>query len=555
MWFRQIRIGLRSILAFSSLGLLLIVLGLISLYQMNQMDGHSDEVNDNWLPSIMAVNDMSAASSRIRAMTLRYVLVEGSARDSTLASLEKAERDLETSERRYESLISSKEERALYETYKAAKALYMEQSRLTVSLSRSGDLEATRQLVTQKLGDYAENVARALDELTRVNDEGAKRAATASNTAFNDSMKLVIFIMLVAVLLTAALAMIFTRSLILPLAQAVEQARVVASGDLSRHVEVVGKDEPAQLLSALQDMQVSLRGTIQHIADSANQLASASEQLHSVTEDSTRGLHQQNAEIEQAATAVNEMTSAVEEVARNAVSTSEASRQADQTSRNGREQVGQTVSSIVRLAEDVTQTSGSVEHLANHVRDISQVLSVIRAIAEQTNLLALNAAIEAARAGEQGRGFAVVADEVRALAHRTQQSTQEIEQMIAAIDQGTSQAVAAMRTSCERVDFTLEVARAAGMALDEIAQSISAINERNLVIASASEEQANVAREVDRNLLNIRDLSQQSSAGADQTSAASQELSRLAVDLNGVVQRFQRKRPLSTVLTLSLIHI
>ena len=539
MWFRQIRIGLRSTLAFSSLGLLLIVLGLISLYQMNQMDGHSDEVNDNWLPSIMTVNDMSAASSRIRAMTLRYARVEGSARDSTLASLEKAERDLETSERLYESLISSKEERALYETYKSAKALYMEQSRLTVSLSRSGDLEATRKLVAQKLGDYAENVARALDELTRVNDEGAKRAAAASDTAFNDSMKMVIFIMLVAVLLTAALAMTFTRSLVLPLAQAVEQARVVASGDLTRHVEIVGKDEPAQLLSALQDMQVSLRGTIQHIADSANQLASASEQLHSVTEDSTRGLHQQNAEIEQAATAVNEMTSAVEEVARNAVSTSEASRQADQTSRNGREQVGQTVSSIVRLAEDVTQTSGSVEHLANHVRDISQVLSVIRAIAEQTNLLALNAAIEAARAGEQGRGFAVVADEVRALAHRTQQSTQEIEQMIAAIDQGTSQAVAAMRTSCERVDFTLEVARAAGMALDEIAQSISAINERNLVIASASEEQANVAREVDRNLLNIRDLSQQSSAGADQTSAASQELSRLAVDLNGVVQRFQ----------------
>lgn len=539
MWFRQIRIGLRSTLAFSSLGLLLIGLGMISLYQMNQMDGHSDEVNDNWLPSIMAVNDMSAASSRIRAMTLRYALVEGSARDSTLASLEKAEHNLETSERRYESLISSNEERALYETYKAAKALYMEQSRLTVSLSRSGDLEAARQLVAQKLGDYAERVARALDELTQVNDEGAKRASTASTTAFNDSVKMVIFIMLVAVLLTAVLAMLFTRSLVLPLAQAVEQARVVASGDLTRHVEIAGKDEPAQLLNALQDMQVSLRGTIQHIADSASQLASASEQLHSVTEDSTRGLHQQNAEIEQAATAVNEMTSAVEEVARNAVSTSEASRQADQTSRNGREQVGQTVSSIVRLAEDVTQTSGSVEDLANHVRDISQVLSVIRAIAEQTNLLALNAAIEAARAGEQGRGFAVVADEVRALAHRTQQSTQEIEQMIAAIDQGTSQAVAAMRTSCERVDFTLEVARAAGMALDEIAQSISAINERNLVIASASEEQANVAREVDRNLLNIRDLSQQSSAGADQTSAASQELSRLAIDLNGVVQRFQ----------------
>lgn len=539
MWFRKIRIGLRSTLAFSTLGLLLVALGAIALYQMKQMDVRSDEVNGNWVPSIVAVNDITAASSRIRALTLRFALVEGTARDTTLRSLEKALVDLDAAERRYEPLISSPEERTQYEAYKAAKALYLEQSRLTISLSQSGDLAGARHVVGEKLGEYAEDIANALGLLTRMNSEGAQIASAASDATFDDSVKIVIFLMLVAVVLTLALAMIFTRSLVIPLAQAVEQARIVASGDLSRRFEIKGQDEPAQLLNALQEMQASLRGTIQHIADSASQLASASEQLHSVTEDSTRGLHQQNAEIEQAATAVNEMTSAVEEVARNAVSTSEASRQADQTSRNGREQVGQTVNSIVRLAEDVSQTSGSVEELANHVRDISQVLSVIRAIAEQTNLLALNAAIEAARAGEQGRGFAVVADEVRALAHRTQQSTQEIEQMIAAIDQGTSQAVASMRTSCERVDFTLEVARAAGSALDEITQSISAINERNLVIASASEEQANVAREVDRNLLNIRDLSQQSSAGADQTSAASQELSRLAIDLNGVVQRFQ----------------
>jgi len=350
MWIRQLRIGLRSTLAFSSLGLLLIVLGLLSLYQMNQMDGHSDEVNDNWLPSIMAVNDMGLASSRIRALTLRYALVEGDARDSTLTSLENAKRDLEAAERRYEPLISSSAERTLYDSYKAAKALYMEQSALTVSLSRSDDLAATRQVVAHKLGDYAEKVAGALDDLIRINDEGARSAAAASKVAFNDSVKMVLFIILAAVLLTAALALIFTRSLVIPLAQAVEQARIVASGDLTRHVEIKGQDEPAQLLDALQGMQASLRVTLQHIADSASQLASASEQLHAVTEESTHGLHQQNAEIEQAATAVNEMTSAVEEVARNAVSTSEASRQADQTSRNGREQVGQTVSSIVRLA-------------------------------------------------------------------------------------------------------------------------------------------------------------------------------------------------------------
>ncbi|WP_371920017.1 methyl-accepting chemotaxis protein [Pseudomonas sp. GV071] len=285
-------------------------------------------------------------------------------------------------------------------------------------------------------------------------------------------------------------------------------------------------------------MQQSLKDTIHHIAQSSDQLASAAEELNAVTEDSSRGLHQQNNEIEQAATAVNEMTTAVDEVARNAVATSEASNASDRTARLGQDQVNKTVNSISDLAGDVSSTAEHVEQLATKVRDISKVLDVIRSIAEQTNLLALNAAIEAARAGDAGRGFAVVADEVRALAHRTQQSTQEIEQMISGIQQGTDQAMNAMQSSTHRANSTLELARAAGAALAEITDAISHISERNLVIASASEEQAQVAREVDRNLVNIRDLAQQTSAGAHETSAASQDLSRLAVDLNSLVNRF-----------------
>jgi methyl-accepting chemotaxis protein len=180
-----------------------------------------------------------------------------------------------------------------------------------------------------------------------------------------------------------------------------------------------------------------------------------------------------------------------------------------------------------------------VGDLAVQVNDIGKVLDVIRNVAEQTNLLALNAAIEAARAGEAGRGFAVVADEVRALAHRTQESTREIETSIGTIQQGTGQAVAAMRSSTERAQSTLEVARGAGSALERIHGAIGGINERNLVIASAAEEQAQVAREVDRNLVNIRELSIQTAAGAEQSSAASAELSRLAIDLNGLVARFR----------------
>jgi len=285
-------------------------------------------------------------------------------------------------------------------------------------------------------------------------------------------------------------------------------------------------------------MQQNLRKTIEQISGSATQLASAAEELSAVTEEASRGVQQQNNEIEQAATAVNEMTAAVEEVARNAVSTSQASQQSTQAAREGRDRVVETVSAIQAMTQDVQTTSNLVEGLAEQGRDIGKVLDVIRSIAEQTNLLALNAAIEAARAGEAGRGFAVVADEVRALAHRTAQSTREIEQMVAGIQNGTGEAVQSMQLSTDRTQTTLELARSAGVALEQITVAISQINERNLVIASASEEQAQVSREVDRNLVNIRDLATQSAAGANQTSVASHELSRLAIDLNGMVARF-----------------
>ncbi|WP_375547356.1 methyl-accepting chemotaxis protein [Pseudomonas ulcerans] len=286
-------------------------------------------------------------------------------------------------------------------------------------------------------------------------------------------------------------------------------------------------------------MQANLRGAMRHISDSATRLASAATQLNSVTEHSYRSLHQQNAEIEQAATAVNEMTSAVEEVARNAASTSDASHQSSASASAGQSRVQATVQSIQVLSDDVQGTAALVRTLVDQSQDIGKVLDVIRAIAEQTNLLALNAAIEAARAGESGRGFAVVADEVRALAHRTQQSTLEIDGMVVAIRAGSAQALEAMLGSCQRAASTLDMARDAGESLVQITESVSQISERNLVIASAAEEQAQVAREVDRNIVNIRDLSDESTQGANQISASSNELSRLAEDLNQIVTRFR----------------
>ncbi|MFG5861815.1 methyl-accepting chemotaxis protein [Pseudomonas sp. CR1201] len=285
-------------------------------------------------------------------------------------------------------------------------------------------------------------------------------------------------------------------------------------------------------------MRQSLRDTIERIGLSATQLASAAEELNAVTEESNRSLGRQHDEIELAATAVNQMSAAVEEVARNAASTSEAATTSESVALSGREQVEETVQAIRDMGEEVIRSTHSVADLAERAQGIATVLDVIRSIAEQTNLLALNAAIEAARAGEQGRGFAVVADEVRALAHRTQESTREIEQMIAAIQAGSDAAVSAMNQSDTHARDMVKLAESAGQALQEIARQAGEINQRTLVIATAAEQQAQVAREVDRNLVNIRDISMQTSAGANQTATATHDLSRLAVELNGMIARF-----------------
>ncbi|MDP9525225.1 methyl-accepting chemotaxis protein [Pseudomonas protegens] len=539
MSLRSLNIAPRASLGFGLLALMVFVLGAFALMQMANMRQQSDEVESNWLPSVMSVGDMSQDLLRLRALTLRLLINrDPQALAQNEARINDIKSGLGVAQGRYESLIVLPQERVLFDRFKDVEKQYLQRQAQVMAFSSQNQLEEAVKVVNGEMNQLADDMAATLHDLIELNKQSATQATDLAQAVFSKSRVWVVGMIVVAALVTIGLALLLTRSIVLPLAQSLRVAEGVAGGDLTGEISVIGKDEPARLLLALKAMQHSLRETIRRISDSSSQLASASEELSCVTEDATRGLHQQSQEIEQAATAVNQMTAAVEEVASNAVATSEASRESDRIAQHGREQVHQAVLSIESLAEDVTANASQVEQLAQKVYGISKVLEVIRSIAEQTNLLALNAAIEAARAGDAGRGFAVVADEVRALAHRTQQSTQEIEQMIGGIQQGTDQAVSSMQQSNSRAHSTLEVAKAAGQALEEIASAFTLINERNIVIASASEQQAAVAREVDRNLMNIRNLALQTSAGANQTSAASQELSRLAVDLNSMVARF-----------------
>ncbi|MFB4392112.1 methyl-accepting chemotaxis protein [Pseudomonas sp. LS_2] len=540
MHLRNMKIGRRAASLFTLLGVLTLAMGLVSLYETHRMDQATDEIRVTWVPAISALGEVSTNLGRVRALTLRSILEDQPAvRQASLAKVVEINQALDRSIKEYESTIITADDRTLFDTFVGHAKRYQDLQKTVREAIAAGRIDEAKVQVNGALADYADNMMKALAALTQYNTAGADAASARSSDASDEAFTLIIGALVVIMLALVAIATLLTRSIIVPLADAVVVAERVATGDLTRDIQVVGRDEPAQLLRALAAMQDNLRQTIRKIAASSDQLASASEELHTVTEDTSRGLHQQSAEIDQAATAVNQMTAAVEEVANNAVSTADASNGADRTTRDGRDQVNQALSSIQQLVADVTGTSTQIQELADNANEISRVLDVIGAIAGQTNLLALNAAIEAARAGEAGRGFAVVADEVRALAHRTQQSTAEIEQMIGGIQTGTERAVSAMHGSQARASGTLEVAQAAGQALEVIAEAITSINQRNLVIASASEEQAQVAREVDRNLVNIRDLAMQTSAGANQTSAAAQELSRLAVELNGMVAQFK----------------
>ncbi len=382
-------------------------------------------------------------------------------------------------------------------------------------------------------------VERNILALKDINDVKANAAGDEAKGAYSRTITLASSFIVVSLIATIALAWFYTKSIMTPLHKSLMIAERIAANDFGQEIYADGTDEMGRLLDALSTMQGNLRIAIIQIGDSSTQLAATAEEMHAVTEDASQGLIRQNNEIEMAATAVNEMSSAVDEVASNAAEASSAASSTAKTAIAGRGKVDETVVAINIMVDNVESTSVNVRGLAAMATDISGVLDVIRSVAQQTNLLALNAAIEAARAGEAGRGFAVVADEVRALAHRTQLSTSEIEKMILTIQASSTEAVTSMDQTSHQAGKTLALAQSAGLALAEITESIERINDRNVQIATASEEQSQVARQVDENLVSIRDLSIQSAAGSRQTSVASAELSTLAVELSRLVARFK----------------
>jgi len=344
---------------------------------------------------------------------------------------------------------------------------------------------------------------------------------------------------LLALLVGIIAAVIITRQITGPLRDTLAVVERIASGDLSQDVKVTRRDELGVLQQGIARMGVTLRDLISGIRDGVTQIASAAEELSAVTEQTSAGVNSQKIETDQVATAMHEMTATVQEVARNAEEASQAAAAADGEAREGDKVVNEAIAQIERLATEVARSTEAMSVLQQESDKIGSVMDVIKAVAEQTNLLALNAAIEAARAGEAGRGFAVVADEVRGLAQRTQKSTEEIEGLVAGLQNGTQQVSAVMNNSRALTDSSVALTRKAGVSLENITRTVSNIQSMNQQIAAAAEQQSAVAEEVNRNVSAIRTVTETLTGQATESAQISSQLNSLTTHQMKLMDQFR----------------
>ncbi len=405
-------------------------------------------------------------------------------------------------------------------------------------LIRSGNLQdADMQL--EQVVVFADKIAIELEAMLMEVERFTEKATVAAEEHVLSAKKMLIGIVVVVLLLSGLLALMIINNIKSGLAAGMVAMQRIADGDLSRPVEVTSKDEVAEMLLSLEQMRIKLASVIDGIDGSSATLSSASEELAAASEETSQSVYQQKQETEQLAAAMNEMAATVQEVVCSTTSAAEAAQDAMSESENGRVAVSETIGSIKLLSDEVQRSSAAITKLGCESDNIGMVLDVIRGIAEQTNLLALNAAIEAARAGEQGRGFAVVADEVRTLATRTHDSTQEIQSMIERLQVGARESVQIMDESRKQMDESMHKATEAGAVLEAVLSAVTRITDMNHQIASAAEQQSAVTEELNHNILTISDVADQNACTSNQTAQASTELAETAVKLKEMINVFK----------------
>ncbi|WP_415775952.1 methyl-accepting chemotaxis protein [Shewanella oncorhynchi] len=404
----------------------------------------------------------------------------------------------------------------------------------------NGDVSSQLSANILPLYQVIDPISNQISELIALQIRVAGEEKDRVNAIYQSSITIFVALACAAMIISIVIGLWVNRSVMNPINDILSKLKLIhQDSDLTVKFTTFNHDELGQISTSLTQVIEHLRGILHSIAEAANTVNSSANELSSFTQATNKRMQQQQAETEQTATAMNEMTATVAEVAQSASAAADSAKDADTYAANGNNIVMQSISSMSQLSDQIQKTAQVIGFLSNESQNIGRVLDVIKSIAEQTNLLALNAAIEAARAGEQGRGFAVVADEVRTLAQRTQKSTQEIEAMIATLQQGVKEAVNAMEIGINQVDDANDKANQAGQALKEIVSSVDSITELNTHIATAAEEQSSVAESINRSIIAISDIAEHSTSSAAELSESVVNLTKLANSMRNQVSAFK----------------
>ena len=537
--FKNWKIATKLYSVLGTMILMLLSIGIFGLYQANTINQRVTNLYTQELVPLETVDDMKASLYRIRDRIGRH-LSEPERQAVHEEKIKEQLARLERNEAKYRKSRLGDEETRLMELYASQWKSYLNLiNDKVLPLSRDGRIEAAEDVLFGPAQKAFRSARGAVNDLADYQVERAERRHENAMKAYKEMEVLTIGIIIAGLLLAILAGWYLVRSMTRPLYMMKNVLEEMDKGDLTHQVEYQSDDEIGEMALTLNKSIATQRQMVGTVASTVEQVAAAGEEMSTITTQTSQTIEEQRSQTEQVATAMNEMTATVQEVASNITQTASAAKKANEQTSEGNRVVKQTIDEINRLETQVEESAKTINEVKQHSEAINSVLDVIKGIAEQTNLLALNAAIEAARAGEQGRGFAVVADEVRTLAGRTQESTEEINEMIDKLQNGSSQAVDVMARSLEQTKLAVDYASQSGEALQVIAQAVNEINQMSTQIASAAEEQSSVSEEINRNIVSINDMSNMTAEGASQTSIASEELARMASDLQGLVAQFK----------------
>ncbi|HDO1323375.1 methyl-accepting chemotaxis protein [Aeromonas veronii] len=542
----KMTIGQKLTMAFTTLALLMLGFAWFATLQLSNIYRDASEVSDNIVPSIRASSQMHVSLLDARRAELNMVIdalgKDPDSLNSSTQSFEAAKSQYMAAEQRYGSMpFVSERDRNMFAELKTAAAKYFSAHGDLETAIRQGDIAKVQSLIKNESRAALEQAGQDGLELRKENDRVANLLTKQSEASYERAKLLSTTVGALTLLFVVIVAWLLIRQIRNPVMTLLEQTRQVAAGNLTSQLDMkqFSHDELGKLAQGFNEMQSNLRMLVNEVSGSVVQLGAAAEEISAVAQQSANNMGAQQHELNQLATAMNEMQATVQEVARNTNDAASAATSASDTAAQGSETVNDSIGRIEKVATAIEETALVIRQLGDDSRNIGMVLEVIQGIAEQTNLLALNAAIEAARAGEQGRGFAVVADEVRTLAKRTQDSTSQINHIISELQQRANEAGITMQQSQDMMSETVHTAREAGASIAEISSSVNSISHMNIQIATATEEQGAVSEELNRNVVNISNASEEVATGAKQMAQACNDLNLLATQLQEVVRKFR----------------